>query len=163
MEIGVRNATDDDINIFIDFSVNLSRFNRSKHKMECKYDDYELVLKSIRNNAEGIFKNRNKDTLIIIAEIDREPVGYALGKIFEEEKTVDNGTGKIGLFDELYVDDRARGFGIGKKLIKEVIYWMKEKGIHRIKLHVYSWNNNAKTLYEKYGFKEYAVSYEKFI
>lgn len=40
---------------------------------------------------------------------------------------------------------------------------MKEKGVNRVKLHAYSWNNNAKKIYERNGFKEYAVSYEKFI
>ncbi|KJR44345.1 hypothetical protein UF75_5274 [Desulfosporosinus sp. I2] len=99
----------------------------------------------------------------MIAEIDGIPLGYALGKIVEQEETADNGTGKMGLFDELFVDVSARGFGIGRKLIDNVTHWMEEKGISRIKLHAYSWNNNAKRLYEKYGFKEYAVSYEKFI
>ncbi|WP_082075335.1 GNAT family N-acetyltransferase [Desulfosporosinus sp. I2] len=131
--------------------------------MECKYDDYELVLSSIRERAETTFKTRNEDTLILIAEIDGIPLGYALGKIVEQEETADNGTGKMGLFDELFVDVSARGFGIGRKLIDNVTHWMEEKGISRIKLHAYSWNNNAKRLYEKYGFKEYAVSYEKFI
>lgn len=156
-------ALDEDVDTFVEFSLKLSIFNRNNHNIECKYDDYELVLSSIRKSAEATFKNRNEDTLILIAEINGIPVGYAFGKIFEQEETTDNGTGKMGLFDELFVDVSTRGFGIGRKLIEEVTHWMKEKGINRIKLHAYSWNNNAKRLYEKYGFKEYAVSYEKYI
>ena len=163
MEIGIRMALDEDVDTFVEFAVKLSIFNRNNHSIECKYDDYELVLSSIRERAKATFKNRNEDTLILIAEIDRIPIGYALGKIFEQEGTTDNGTGKMGLFDELFVDVSTRGFGIGRKLIDAVTHWMKEKGINRIKLHAYSWNNNAKRLYEKYGFMEYAVSYEKFI
>ena len=163
MEIAIRKAVDEDVNIFVEFSVKLSRFNRRNHSIECKYDDYELVLDSIRIEAEKAFKNRNEDTLILIAEIDGKPIGYVLGKIYEEDKTAANGTGKIGLLDELYVDDIARVSGIGKKLIDEVIRWMRKKEISRVRLHAYSWNNNAKRLYEKYGFKEYAASYEKLI
>jgi len=75
----------------------------------------------------------------------------------------DNGTGRMGLFDELFVDAVARGLGVGQKLLDKTISWMKEKGINRIKLHAYSWNNQAKRLYEKKGFREYAVSYEIFM
>ena len=40
---------------------------------------------------------------------------------------------------------------------------MKENRISRVKLHAYSWNDNAKKLYERNGFREYAISYETFI
>jgi len=40
---------------------------------------------------------------------------------------------------------------------------MKEQRVNRVKLHAYSGNNNAKKIYEQNGFKEYVVSYEKFI
>ena len=61
------------------------------------------------------------------------------------------------------LNEIARGFGIGQKLLNETLMWMKGKGINRVKLHVYAWNNNAKKIYERNGFKEYVVSYEKFI
>lgn len=163
MEARVRPAVNRDENIFVDFTVKLSRFNRSNHRDICKYDDYELVINSIKRKAEETFKNRNEDTLILIAELEGKPVGYALGRVFQQDKTADNGTGRMGLFDELFVDDMGRGFGLGHKLLDETIRWMKEKGINRIKIHTYSWNNNAKTFYEQNGFTEYAVSYETFI
>ncbi|TCL62079.1 acetyltransferase (GNAT) family protein [Hydrogenispora ethanolica] len=69
----------------------------------------------------------------------------------------------MGLCDELYLNERARGLGIGKRLLDEVLRWMKERGIARVKLHAYSWNRRAQKIYEMCGFEEYAVSYEKFI
>lgn len=163
MEVKVRHAIDRDENIFIDFTVKLSKFNRSNHSDICKYDDCELIANSIQRKAEETFKNRNEDTLILIAELESKPVGYALGRIFQQDETADNGTGRMGLFDELFVDDLARGSGLGHKLLDETIKWMKEKGINRVKIHAYSWNNNAKRFYERNGFNEYAVSYETFI
>jgi GNAT superfamily N-acetyltransferase len=163
MKIEIRRALDTDKSIFIDFAVKLSKFNRNNHTNECKYDNYESVIDSIKSKAEETFISRNEDTLILIAELEGKPVGYALGKIFKEDITADNGTGRMGLFDELFLDDTARGLGLGQKLIDETITWIKEKKINRIKLHAYSWNNNAKRLYERNGFKEYAVSYETFI
>jgi len=163
MEVKLRQAIDTDENIFIDFTIKLSKFNRSNHSDICKYDDYELVIDSIQKKAEETFKNRNEDTLILIAELESKPVGYALGRIFRQDETADNGTGRMGLFDELFVDDSARGLGSGHKLLDGTIKWMKEKGIHRVKINAYSWNINAKKFYERNGFNEYAVSYETFI
>lgn len=163
MTIKIRQAVERDKNIFIDFTVKLSEFNRNNHNDESKYDDYNLVVKRIKRKATETFNSSNESTLILIAELEDRPVGYALGRIYEEDGTADNGGGRIGLFDELYIDDKARGFGLGQKLLDETMKWMKEKGIKRVKLHAYSWNNNAKLLYERNGFKEYAVSYETFI
>jgi len=48
-------------------------------------------------------------------------IGYALGKIYEENLGADNGTGQIGLFDELYLNSEARGHGVGQKLLDEAM------------------------------------------
>lgn len=163
MQVKIRQAVDNDKNTFINFVMRLSEFNRSNHDNVCKYDDYQAVLNALKKKAEETFNNRNEDILILIAELENKPVGYALGRIFEQDDIADNGTGLMGLFDELFVDDTARGFGVGQKLLDEIMMWMKEKEINRVKLHAYSWNNNAKKIYERNGFKEYVVSYEKFI
>ncbi len=163
MDIMIRRALDKDKSNYIEFAMKLSEFNRSNHKAECKYDNYEMVLGAIKKKSEKIFDNRNEDRLILIALIKNKAVGYAMAKIYEEEMVADNGTGRVGLFDELYVDDSERGFGIGKRLLDEVMNWFKGKDIKRVKLHAYSWNEKAKKLYEDNGFAEYAVSYEKFI
>jgi len=162
-DINIRQASEADKKLFIDFAVKLSNYNRQNHSDQCKYDDYDAVIAAIKKHAGETFDNKNEDTLIFIAELDGIPTGYALGRIFEESATADNGTGRMGLIDELFLDETARGLGLGKKLLTEIIHHMKELGITRIKLHAYSWNQNAVKLYENMGFKEYAVSYEQFI
>ncbi|XMB67821.1 GNAT family N-acetyltransferase [Mycoplasmatota bacterium zrk1] len=163
MEVIVRKAVCSDKNTFVDFAVKLSKFSRDNHTDKSKNDDYNLVVKSVQKKAEETFNNRSENTMILIAELEGKTVGYTLSRIFQQVDTSDNGTGMMGLLDEIYVDDIARGFGLGQRLLDESIKWMKERGINRVKLHVYSWNNNAKKVYERNGFKEYAVSYEKFI
>ncbi|WP_432666186.1 GNAT family N-acetyltransferase [Wukongibacter baidiensis] len=163
MDIIVRKALEKDRSNYVKFAIKLSEFNRSNHREECRYDNYDMVLDAIKRRSKKIFDNRNEDCLILTALIEDRAVGYAMAKIYEEEMVADNGTGRIGLFDELYVDDSARGFGIGKMLLDEVMNWFKERDIKRVKLHAYSWNEKAKKLYENNGFSEYAVSYEKFI
>lgn len=159
----IREATDSDKNIFIEFSLKLARYNRNNHRDECKTDNFDLVLNSIKIKAENTFSNRNEKTLILIAEQDEKAAGYALARIFKEESTADNGTGRTGLFDELFVEEWARGQKIGQKLTSRVMEWFKTNGIGRIKLQAYTWNKTAQKFYEKNGFREYAVSMEKFI
>ncbi|MBC2580161.1 hypothetical protein [Clostridium sp. DJ247] len=93
MKVEIRQVVNSDKDIFIDFAVKLSKFNRNNHNNECKYDNYEFVIDSIKSKGEETFINRNEDTLILIAELEGKPVGYALGRIFEEDVTADNGTG----------------------------------------------------------------------
>jgi len=163
MKVEIRQAIDSDRDIFIEYAVKLSNFNRNNHANECTYDNYESVINAIKKNAMETFNSRNDDTLILIAKLEGTPVGNALGRIFIENEAADNGTGRMGLFDELFLDDAARGHGLGQRLLDETVNWMKERGIKRIKLHAYSWNDQAKKLYARNGFKEYAVSYETFI
>lgn len=163
MEVTIRRAEDKDRETFLQFVQELSKFNRSNHPEQVRYDDYETVLATITKKAAETFDQRDNQIHILLAFLNGVAVGYALGRIFDQEETADNGTGRMGLFDELFVLDEARGHGIGKKLIDSLLDWFKDEEIHRIKLHAYSWNNNAKQLYERLGFKEYAVSYEKFL
>lgn len=163
MEVTIRRAEESDREVFVNYTAELSRYNRANHNNQCKYDNYEFIINSIRERAYITFDNRSEDIGIFIAELAGKPIGYALGRIFVEDGTADNGTGRMGLFDELFIAAEARGLGAGQKLLDETITWLRKKEIKRIKLQAYSWNKAAKSLYEKNGFREYAVSYECFI
>jgi GNAT superfamily N-acetyltransferase len=159
----IRPATADDKYEFVELTIRLSQFNRSNHLENSKYDDFRDVLIAIREKAKETFEHRDENVRIIVVEYKKKLIGYALGKIDIEDESADNGTGMIGLFDDIYIDPEARGHGLGQKLLHEMMIWFKSKRINRVKLHAYSWNLKAKELYEKNGFNEYAVSYEKFI
>lgn len=163
MKTEVSPATDGDKETFVAFAVKLSQFNRENHEAKSKYDDYGAVLLAIKDHAEKTFVNRSENDFILIARVGDVPVGYVLGRIYDEDPKADNGTGRVGLLDELYLEDSARGLGLGRRLIEETMDWMKENGITRVKLHAYTWNKKAVRLYEHYGFQEYAVSYEAYI
>ena len=51
-------------------------------------------------------------------------------------------------------DENQRGYGIGKKIINELVkYSYKELNAKKIELNVYDWNKNAIVCYEKTGFE----------
>ncbi len=162
-EIIIRETLPDDKPVFVEMTLKLARYNREYHNQACRYDDFNKVLDAIKNKAEKTFTRQNDDVLILVAVLNNKPAGYALGRIYTEEETADNGTGRIGLFDELFVDKTARGMGIGQMLTESLIRWMKSKKIYRIKLHAYAWNKAAQKLYERNGFAAYATSFEKII
>lgn len=102
MSVLIRPARGNDKNDFIELSVKLSRFNRKHHGDSCKTDDFQNVLEAIREKAEQTFLQGNDDILILMAEVDGNVCGYDLGRIINEEPCVENGTGRMGLFDEFH-------------------------------------------------------------
>ena len=161
--IQIKKAIIEDKNTFINFTVELCEFNRNNHPSQNKYDDFENVVYEVKEKARKTFDQNGDDVLILIARIDSVPAGYALGRIYDEETYADNGTGRIGLLDEIHLNSSARGQGLGEKLIRELLKWMKDQDVNRVKLHAYTWNTKAREIYKKIGFHEYAVSYEKFL
>lgn len=53
MKAKIRQADTRDQDIFIDFSVKLSQFNRSNHNDENKMDNYDAVVEAIRKKAKA--------------------------------------------------------------------------------------------------------------
>lgn len=162
--ITLREARENDKEIFVELTSALSRFNRQHHDEKSTYDDYSQVLEAIKSQALKTFENRyDGRTHIILAEYHQDIVGYGLARVYDEDATADNGTGQIGLIDELFVSASVRGKGIGHMLLDDCMEWLKRTNIHRVKLHAYSWNDSAKCIYERKGFKAYAISYEKWL
>lgn len=164
MDFIIRPIDDRDRDSFIEYSLQLAKYSREMHDDMCKKDDFDIVLDNIRARSELSFRDKDKEGLqIFVAEYRGSIVGYCLLRIYEEDKCADNGTGDIGLFDELYVDNSARGHGIGNSLIEKAFTWFKGRDIKRVKLHAYSWNKSAVRLYEQFGFRQYVSSYQCFI
>ena len=162
--ITLREARENDKEIFVELTSALSRFNRQHHDEKSTYDDYSQVLEAIKSHALKTFENRDDGrTHIILAENHQDIVGYGLARVYDEDATADNGTGQIGLIDELFVSASVRGKGIGYMLLDDCMEWLKKTNIQRVKLHAYSWNDSAKCIYERKGFKAYAISYEKWL
>lgn len=83
-----------------------------------------------------------------IFECDGEPAGYAIVSMkFETEVG-----GMAAWIEELFVEDKFRGHGIGHKFFEFIAEEMKGK-IARLRLEVGDENDGAKHLYENLGFE----------
>jgi len=67
----------------------------------------------------------------------------------------------IARINGLSVKEKARGRGIGKKLLKFALQKMREKGIERMLLLVKQENTKAKELYKSFGFEFIGLYHRK--
>jgi len=95
---------------------------------------------------------QDPETVILIAEQDGVPVGYA------QLKGRSNGDGVAGTnpmeLQRIYSIREYIGKGVGSALMKESIREGKERGFNSLWLGVWEKNERAIKFYEKWGFKK---------
>ena len=113
-----------------------------------KYTDDELI---------SIFAN--PDTPVFVYDKD----GAVLGYVFCDLQHPSSGALepiKTLYVDDLCIDEKARGEGIGRSLFNYVKEFARENGCHNITLHVWECNPGAKAFYESLGLKPQYTSME---
>lgn len=95
----------------------------------------------------------------VVAEVDGKVVGFLYYEIVHIEN--DNQVSRNVMFiDSMGVDESYRGKGVGHQLFDYIKNIKQEMNIDKIELQVNSQNVNAREMYEKYGFKEKAITME---
>lgn len=83
----------------------------------------------------------------LLAELSGEAVSYAL--FFTNYSTFE---GRPGIYlEDIYVSERARGAGVGKRMIRHLATIAIEREFKRLDLSVLHWNP-ARAFYDKLGF-----------
>lgn len=83
----------------------------------------------------------------LVGLINGEVVGYGGIWLIIDEGHITN----------IAVDERYRGLGVGNKILEGLIQLCMDRGLRAITLEVRKSNEVAKSLYKKYGFKEYGI------
>jgi ribosomal protein S18 acetylase RimI-like enzyme len=91
---------------------------------------------------------KNHHIRIWLIEIDGEIAGYLAVAI---GFTIEAG-GHDGFLDELYLEEKFRGRGVGRQAVQFAIEACPSLGIRRLSLEVEKHNGRAKRLYEDIGF-----------
>jgi RimJ/RimL family protein N-acetyltransferase len=109
--------------------------------------------------AKDFMKIFEKNVISVVVELpeDRTPIGLVcLWNVYGSDPTPSR-------LAEMGVDILApyQGHGYGSEAIRWVLDWAFEMaGLHRIRLHVFSWNTKAIRAYERVGFERAGVERE---
>jgi GNAT superfamily N-acetyltransferase len=135
----------------------------------CRRDDFEDLLMLLRQlwpdeelNRPGL-KNvfdcaLVSDSKVYLCAVDGESVtGFV-------SLTIKNNlwqAAKLGHIDELVVDQKHRGRGLGTRLLNAIMAVAKERGCTRVELDSAFHRKEAHTFYERHGFENRAYLFSK--
>lgn len=147
--ISIRNANLEDITI-------IQSLNNELFKLEKENYDPTLVNNwPLTEEGKIYFENLIKNHYVIVATLDDEIVAYLAGTINEKGTYEEIQYGEI---NNMLVNEKCRGLGIGKRLIDNFKKHCKESGIDNIKVEASAKNLNAINFYKKNGFEYFNVT-----
>jgi GNAT superfamily N-acetyltransferase len=135
--INIREAEEKDTDIILGFIKELAVYEKLLHEVTAD----ETLLKNTLFEKEY--------AKVLIAEYNGKPAGMAL--YFHSYSTF---LGKPGIYlEDLYVSEKHRGKGIGKKLLKRLAAICNENDFGRLEWSVLDWNKPSIDFYESLGAK----------
>ncbi|MCX7785870.1 MAG: GNAT family N-acetyltransferase [candidate division WOR-3 bacterium] len=102
---------------------------------------------------------KEKNSAVLVAEKQNKIIGYAYITI--ERKPDDLIAIPYLSINELVVDEKYRGQGIGTSLMKRIFQWAKRKKLKVLQLAVWEFNQKTIKFYQKFGFKTIMRKMEK--
>lgn len=131
----------------------------SQHRAEFTPDAIDISDEMLATDfVEWINDTEN---CFLMAKEEGRVLGFVLAII--EDEPDDLITLPRVVVHEIAVHKDARHKGIGKALLNEVEVWAKNQEINIIHLNVWEFNEEAKSLYEKHGYKAISMTLEKII
>jgi GNAT superfamily N-acetyltransferase len=132
----IRDATPADVHVILELIHELAVYEREPDAVVATADDLEAAL----FGADPVAS-------CLVAELDGEPVGFALW--FRNFSTW---LGKPGVYlEDLFVRPTARGSGLGKALLMRLVEIARERGYGRVEWSVLDWNEPAIGFYRSIG------------
>lgn len=134
--LGLRFAGADDAPLVLEFIRELAAYEKLADQVAADEATLRASLFGERPGAE-----------VVLAELDGEPVGFAL--FFANFSTF---LGRPGLYlEDLFVRPAARGRGAGRTLLAFLARLAVDRGYGRVDWSVLDWNEPAVGFYEKLG------------
>jgi GNAT superfamily N-acetyltransferase len=120
------------------------------HQFISDLAEYEKLLHEVVATEQGmadILFGPSPRAFCDIAEVDGEPVGFALW--FYNVSTFE---GRHGIYlEDLFVKPEARGAGAGKALLRRLAQRCRDEGLGRLEWAVLDWNAPSIAFYDSLG------------
>lgn len=147
--ISIRKANLDDVTI-------IQRLNNQLFKLEKENYDPTLVTGwPLTEEGKMYFTDLIKNSYVIVATLNDEIVAYLAGTINEQGSYEEVQYGEI---NNMLVQDKCRGLGIGQLLVDNFKQYCKENNIENLKVEASAKNKNAINFYRKNGFEEFNIT-----
>lgn len=104
----------------------------------------EIWLDSFRRTL-GRFSN------VFVAEVEGKVVGFMLCRLKRVPAYM--GGVLVGELSDMWIEAEARRMGIGDKLSRLALDWLRQQGAHSVEIQVLKDNEASWKLYERMGFK----------
>ncbi len=121
-----------------------------------RFKDFIDYFKKLKRKRIEEFKKdiKNNQTYVIVVEEKEEIIGFGITIIDKEDK-------KYGETPMIYVKKEFRRKGIGSKIKRELLRWLKNKKVKYASTKIFITNKPSIKLNEKFGYKVIAVKMEK--
>jgi GNAT superfamily N-acetyltransferase len=90
--------------------------------------------------------------LVVAGTIDGVVVGYAVARL----DALRDGEA-LGVVDDIYVEEGARGVGVGEAMIDDVLDWCRRHGCKGVDALALPGNRHTKNFFETFGFTARAI------
>ena len=145
----IRKATIEDLN-------DITNLNNKLFKLEKENYDNTLVENwPLSEDGNEYFEDLIINQYVIVATINNKVIGYLAGSINEKGSYKEVQYGEI---NNMFIDEKYRKYGIGKKLINEFKDYCKDNKIYNIKVEASYKNKGAIEFYHKNGFNEFNLT-----
>ncbi len=92
------------------------------------------------------------DALALIARDGTELIGYAIGRITTLPSFFEHRF--RGYIHDVFVREAYRRQGVGRRMVEEILEWLRARGVTMVELTVAA-NNDAARFWERLGFQTY--------
>jgi len=150
----IRKATLDDFEA-------LKKFKILSKKEELKYSE---TLKPLKNTKKKYLEFLKIDLsrqwrVVFVAVENKKIVGMIIGKRYNAISI--SRFKRKGYMSNLYIDKDYRKKGIGMKLLRHTLKWLKKQGVKHVSLEIHTNNSVAQKVAHKIGFKDYTIKLTK--
>ena len=143
----IREARLDDLPVLLQFEQDLIKVERPMNPTiksgKISYYDVAAFIKA-------------DDSTVLVAEKNGEVCASGYARILDDRAYLTHD--KQGYLGFMFTAEGHRGKGLNQEIVRALVQWCDERGIHEIKLDVYPANKAAIRAYEKMGFYPHMIN-----